>query len=277
MRLLGPWVPSFGIPDGSDIDLSVRPFDDSLARSLGGFGPAGIVAFLLVMVGGVAMGPLRAVPALLWTWRSGTPWRDIGYVRPWSWIRSLVVGVAFGAGLKSLMKAIVMPLLGGPPINPAYHYLAGNTAALPGMLFAVTAGAGFGEETPFRGYLFERLGRLLGKRAGARVAIVLPTSVLFGLGHYPQQGLAGVQQALVVGLVLGAVFAVTGRIWMPVFTHAAFDLTAWAEEASRPHAHAHGGGGPAIEAPLMLPTKRAAALPVCTRRAAPRAPGESGA
>jgi len=31
--------------------------------------------------------------------------------------------------------------------DPAYHYLAGNRAALPAMIFAVTAGAGFGEET----------------------------------------------------------------------------------------------------------------------------------
>ena len=30
------------------------------------------------------------------------------------------------------------------------------------MLFAVIVGAGFGEETVFRGYLFERLGKLFG-------------------------------------------------------------------------------------------------------------------
>ncbi|TMA33009.1 MAG: CPBP family intramembrane metalloprotease, partial [Deltaproteobacteria bacterium] len=56
------------------------------------------------------------------------------------------------------MKAVVMPLFGAPAINPAYHYLAGNTAALPGMILAVIFGAGFGEEIFFRGYLFERLG-----------------------------------------------------------------------------------------------------------------------
>lgn len=88
--------------------------------------------------------------------------------------------------------------------------------------------AGFAEETVFRGYLFERLGKVFGKGAGARTATVLLTSAGFGLAHYAVQGLAGVQQATIVGLVFGAIFAVTGRIWTLVFAHAAFDLTALA-------------------------------------------------
>jgi len=126
------------------------------------------------------------------------------------------------------MKAIVMPLLGADPINQAYHYLVGNRAALPGMLFAIIAGAGFGEETVFRGFMFERLGKLVGPGARAKAFIVLLTAGLFGLAHYPEQGLAGVQQGTVVGLVFGAIFAVTGRIWMLMVAHAAFDLTALA-------------------------------------------------
>ena len=94
------------------------------------------------------------------------------------------------------------------------------------MLYAVIIGAGFGEETVFRGYLFERLGKLFGAGAWAKVAIVLLTSALFGLAHYPEQGLAGVQQAAIVGLVFGTIFAVTGRIWMLIVAHAAFDVIA---------------------------------------------------
>jgi membrane protease YdiL (CAAX protease family) len=172
--------------------------------------------------------PLSAVLVLVWAWRSGTPWREIGYVRPESWTRSLAVGIALGIGLKLLMKTIVMPLLGAPAINQAYHYLAGNRAALPGMLFAMVVGAGFGEETVFRGYLFERFGRLLGPGVGARTAIVLLTAAWFGLVHYPDQGLAGAEQAAIVGVVFGTIFAVTGRLWMLMCAHAAFDLTALA-------------------------------------------------
>ena len=70
-------------------------------------------------------------------------------------------------------------------------------------MFALIVGAGFGEETVFRGYLFERLGRLFGTGARAKVAIVLITSAWFGLVHYPAQGLAGTGQAAIVGLVFG--------------------------------------------------------------------------
>ncbi|HEV2842918.1 MAG TPA: CPBP family intramembrane glutamic endopeptidase [Chthoniobacterales bacterium] len=124
------------------------------------------------------------------------------------------------------MKAIVMPLLGAPPINQAFHYLVGNTGALPAILYAVTIGAGFGEETVFRGWLFERFGKFLGSGTRARASIVVITSVLFGLDHYALQGVAGVQQATIVGLVFGTIFAITGRIWLMIIAHAAFDLMA---------------------------------------------------
>ncbi|MGQ0816061.1 MAG: CPBP family glutamic-type intramembrane protease [Gemmatimonadota bacterium] len=36
----------------------------------------------------------------------------------------------------------------------------------------------------------------------------------------------GVQQALIVGLVYGAIYALTGRIWLLLIAHAMFDVTA---------------------------------------------------
>jgi hypothetical protein len=143
-------------------------------------------------------------------------------------MRGLLIGVVFGSALKLLMKAVVMPALGADPINQTYHYLAGNAAAIPGMLFSAIVGAGFGEETLFRGYLFERLGKLFGTGAGAKTLIVTLSAALFGLAHFHDQGLAGVEQGLIVGLIFGTIFAITGRIWMLMCAHAAFDLTALA-------------------------------------------------
>lgn len=201
---------------------------DRVATELRGFGPLGILAILAIALGNFIVLPLSAVLVLVWAWRSRTPWREIGYVRPESWTRIIAIGIAFGITFKLLMKAVVMPLLGADPINQAYHYLVGNRAALPGMLYAVTVGAGFGEETVFRGYMFERLGKLFGSGGGAKTLIVLVAAGWFGAVHYPVQGLAGVQQATIVGLVFGTIFALTGRIWMLMFAHAAFDLTALA-------------------------------------------------
>ncbi len=203
-----------------------QPSGDRLAAGLRGFGPLGILAVLVIVAGNLLVVPLSAILVLAWARWSRTPWREIGYVRPRSWIRSLALGVVFGVAFKFLMKVIVMPLLGADPINRAYHYLAGNRAALPGMLFAVIVGAGFGEETVFRGYMFERLGKLFGPGPWAKTFIVLLTAALFGLAHYSVQGLAGAEQAMIVGLVFGTIFAVTGQLWMLMCAHAAFDLTA---------------------------------------------------
>jgi hypothetical protein len=171
------------------------------------------------------MMPFLGLLVLLWTRWSGTPWRDIGYVRPRNWTADIAVGIVLGCAFKFMMKAIVMPLLGADPVNQTYHYLVGNPAMLPGAILTMVA-AGFGEETVFRGFLFERLGKLFGSGAGARVAIVLVTTALFASLHYSDQGRAGVEQAVFTGSVFGAILARTGRIWTVMCAHAAFDLTA---------------------------------------------------
>lgn len=209
----------------ADLSSSAR-----LAADLRGFGPIGLVAIVVIVLSGnVSLGnivvPLGAVLALVWVRWSRTPWREIGYVRPESWIATVAGGLAFGVAFKFMMKAIVMPLFGADPINPAFHYLAGNQAVLPAAIWMMLV-AGFGEETVFRGYSFERLRRLFGTGAAAKASIVLLTSIWFGASHYALQGLAGAEQATIVGLVFGTIFAVTGRIWMVMSAHSAFDLTA---------------------------------------------------
>lgn len=202
--------------------------EDRKGAALRGFRPLGILAILVVLAGNFVVAPLSAILVLVWVQLSRTPWREIGYLRPKSWIGSIAVGIIFGVALKLLLKALVMPLLGADPINRAYHYLAGNTAALPGMILTMLIVAGFGEETLFRGWMFERFGKLFGTARWAKILIVLITSAWFAVLHYPEQGLAGAQQALITGLVFGTIFAVTGRIFLLMVAHAAFDLAALA-------------------------------------------------
>src|SRR6266550_2937642 len=214
--------------------------EDRVAAELRGFGPLGILAIIVILLGNAVVIPLSAVLVLVWVLRSRTPWSEIGYVRPRSWTRTILVGIAFGIAFKLLMKSIVMPLFGAPAINSAFHYLAGNGAALPAAMFAVIVGAGFGEETVFRGYMFERFRKLFGTSVWARVLTVLVTTAWFALDHYPQQGLAGVEHAMVTGLVFGTIVALSGQIWMPMLAHAAFDVTAvaiiyWNVESSVAH------------------------------------------
>ncbi len=202
---------------------------DGLAADLRGFGVIGIAAMLAIAFGNVLFVPGSAVLVLVWRWLSKTPWREIGYVRPWSWTLEAAIGAVFGVAFKFAMKAVAMPLLGAEPVNHTYHYLAHNQAEiLPFAFYAVILGAGFGEETVFRGWLFERLGKIFGSTAGAKALIVLATSALFAAAHYSMQGVAGVEQSFIFGLALGTIMALTGRIWPLMWAHAAFDLTALA-------------------------------------------------
>lgn len=206
---------------------AAEPHDPSAAR-LRGFGPAGLAA-LLVILAGALLGPLVAAAlVIVWAHVSGTPWCALGFRRPASWTRTVLLGVLGGAALKLIMKALVMPLLGAPIWNGTYQDLAGNRAAIPGMLFAILVVAGVGEETFYRGYLFERLGRAIGTGPAARAATVVLTSALFAAAHYADQGLPGVEQALFTGLAFGAAYAATGALWGVMIAHASFDLVAYA-------------------------------------------------
>jgi membrane protease YdiL (CAAX protease family) len=207
-------------------DASKSPGEiDPIAVGLRGFGPLGITA-IFVIVASQLLAPLSAILVLIWAKRSRTSWREIGYVRPRSWLGGLIVGVAFGIAFKFLMKAIVMPLFGADPINQTYHYLVGNGTAALAVVPLMVVTAGFGEETFFRGYLFERFGKLIGLSSGAKALTVIFTTVVFASLHYFDQGLAGAQQAMITGLVFGTTFALMGEIWFLMCAHAAFDLTA---------------------------------------------------
>jgi uncharacterized protein len=215
-----------------EAQVTMEPGEEFAAR-LRGFGAVGILAIAAIaLTGNMIVGPMIVVPiggilALAWVWLSRTPWGEIGYARPESWARTVAGGIVFGVALKFAMKAVVMPLLGADPVNRAFQFMAGNRALLPAAAWASLA-AGFAEETTFRGYLFERMGKLLGTKPWAKTVMVVSTAAFFGAAHYILQGRAGVEQATIVGLTFGSIFAITGRLWMLMIAHAAFDLTAFA-------------------------------------------------
>jgi membrane protease YdiL (CAAX protease family) len=217
---------------------------DKFAAELRGFGPIGIVAMLVVLlsgnavVGGVVV-PVGGIMAVMWMLLSRTPWREIGYVRPRSWIGAVVGGLVFGCVFKLVMKAIVMPILGAPEINAPYHYLAGNRAMLPVAILGMIT-AGFAEETVFRGFLFERFFKVFGTGAGAKASVVVLSAALFAAGHYVNLGVFGVEQAMFTGVVFGAMFAFSGQIWTVIWAHAGYDLASlaiiyWKIEADVAH------------------------------------------
>jgi len=195
--------------------------------ALRGFGPAGLLAILLILAAGFVAPLPAALLILAWAAASRTPWSAIGYVRPQSWVRTIALGIVLGVAFKLMMKTLVMPALGAPPQNAAFHFVIGNARAAADLVLASLI-AGWAEETLYRGWMYERLGRLFGRGMAARVLIVVVTSVLFGLAHLSGQGIPGAQQAAITGAVFGTLFMATGSLPLAMIVHAAFDLTATA-------------------------------------------------
>jgi membrane protease YdiL (CAAX protease family) len=208
-------------------EIAIPLWEDQLASRLRGFGPLGIFAIICIFYATWYAPPLAFLMVLVWTRLSHTPWREIGFARPKSWKRDLVIGLVLGCALKLVLKAVAMPLLGADPINHAYHYAVGNRAAIPGILLTILL-AGVGEETVFRGYLFERMSKLFGPGVAAKALIVLLTSVWFGMNHYVLMGIAGFENAAIAGLVFGTIYAVQKRLWLLISAHLAADSVAFA-------------------------------------------------
>jgi CAAX protease family protein len=196
------------------------------ARRLRGFGPLGAFATFAIVASSVGGFIVSGVLVLVWAQVSDTPLAELGFKSPRSWTVTLVGGAAFGVVFKLVAKAVVMPLWGAPAINPSYHYIAGNAAALPWIVAMVLMSAGFGEEVFFRGYLFERLGKLFGSGKAAVAGAVVLSTALFALAHYHEQGLSGVEQAIMTGLVFGGIYAKSRQLWFLMVAHVAFDLAA---------------------------------------------------
>jgi membrane protease YdiL (CAAX protease family) len=181
---------------------------------------------VVVLLGNALFAPLSALLALAWARLSNTPWNALGFVRPASWMRTVFLGIVIGVVAKLLMKAIVMPLLGAEPINQQYAHIAGNLRAVPAMILFIVVGSGFGEETVYRGFLFERLRTLFGSTRGAALLVLFLTSTWFAAVHFSSQGIAGVQQAFLLGILLGSLYLATRQLWLPMMVHVSFNLTA---------------------------------------------------
>lgn len=195
------------------------------AAALRGFGPGGLVALCLISLVSVALPFAGALLVLLWAVLSKTPLRELGLRRPKNLAADLVFGVALGVGLKLVMKALVLPLLGAPAVNPAFHYVEADALAAATLAAYAVLSAGFGEETFVHGFLFERFGRLLGCGFLGSLATLVVVTAGFAALHF-LQGVSGVENAAATGLVLGAVYLLNGRnLWPLIAAHAAFDLT----------------------------------------------------
>jgi len=113
----------------------------------------------------------------------------------------------------ALFSSVVLILWTGGSYRPQGWGALRNVAS--GIVFTVLAG--ILEEIIFRGFLF----RLFSKIVGTWGALLL-TSALFGAAHAGNPSAtfgSSVAIAIEAGLLLGAAYAMTNRLWLPIGLH----------------------------------------------------------
>jgi CAAX protease family protein len=192
-----------------------------------------ILEFLLIVAifiaDDIGLIPLtKTGPLLVVAWLSlrlrGLRWRDVGFVRPPSWQRAIVIGTAAGLAMELLALFVTEPmfarLAGADPGLEEFRPLVGHLGLTLLLILASWALAAFGEEAFYRGYLMHRVAALAGgSRAAWVVALVIATAT-FGWAHAVGQGLTGALQEGFAGLLLGLLFLASGRTLMiPITAH----------------------------------------------------------
>jgi hypothetical protein len=83
--------------------------------------------------------------------------------------------------------------------------------------------AAFGEELAWRGYLMNRVAGLLNGAKGAWIISLIGVNIVFGIAH-SNQGMTGIIEESVAGLMLGILYLVTGRnLAVPIVAHGVQD------------------------------------------------------
>lgn len=130
--------------------------------------------------------------------------------------RELGAGLVAGVVLFSAIVGVIA-LFGG------YHIVGHNRAEVLVRVLALSIGSGFTEELLVRGLIF----RLLEQWLGSWVALAI-SAALFGAAHLanPNASLfAAVCIAVEAGVMLGAMYMLTRRLWAAIGLHAAWNFT----------------------------------------------------
>lgn len=136
----------------------------------------------------------------------------------WKWKRELGGGMILGAGLIVIVTAFVA-LMGNYRIGGWGHSGWAGLAAMVGL--AVSSGVG--EEVLFRGIIF----RLTEKMVGSWLALAFSAGI-FGYLHIGNANATWFSSAAIAveaGILLGAIYMLTRRLWAAIGFHAAWNFT----------------------------------------------------
>ncbi len=199
LLIIGVAIQFAAIAAGSQIRVFIDPKDDSPALLL-----------VVVLVCAMALGAHR----LFNLYVDRSPHNDVEGTGA---IMETGAGIAFGFLLFSFITGIVWVMGGYEPgqligWHTIWQMLA-TFALAPGVM----------EEIVFRGLLF----RFVERMAGSWIALTV-SGALFGFAHYanPNGGvIPAIAIAIEAGIMLGAVYMLTRRLWAAIGVHAAWNFT----------------------------------------------------
>ncbi len=155
-------------------------------------------------------------------------WGTFLYKRPKSWLLTVIAAVLC-VGLFELKDLALEPI--GHHFWPAPEKVSSVITSSHDwrqalvMIPVVWIFAAFGEEIGYRGYLLRRALEAFGPSlAGIAVALIV-ASAAFGLGHY-FKGPTGVLKSAGSGLILGAGYIFSKRLWVTSLAHGLVDTLA---------------------------------------------------
>ena len=153
-------------------------------------------------------------------------WSAMGFKRPLSWKRVLLIALA-AAALRILtgeiVERITLPFWPAIVAPAGTSEITGNIKIALLALLIVWTFAAFGEEIAYRGYLLTRAADLGNRTTAAYWIGIVVVSVLFGYGHY-YKGPTGILDSGIAGLILGAAYVVSGRnLWASILAHGFID------------------------------------------------------
>ena len=154
-------------------------------------------------------------------------WTAMGFKRPASWGRIVLIALAAAALRILLGQFVIEPFTGffwpAPAAPELAKEITGNAKIALLALVIVWTFAAFGEEIAYRGYLLTRAADIGNRSAPAYWIGIVLVSILFGYGHY-YKGPSGIIDSGIAGLILGTAYMVAGRnLWASVLTHGMID------------------------------------------------------
>lgn len=194
------------------------------------FGAKVLLAFAGVPFSGPIAVALAIVAASILLHRAGGSWQALGLRIPNSrgeWLKLPLLTIAAMAGTAVVALVIILPLFGQPGGAGSFDFLRGNFVAFAAFMILVVWGtAAIGEELIFRGFVFDRLDKLLGGTRASALAAAVLQAALFGLAH-AYQGVPGIVMTGLIGLVMALVYLAGKRWLLPIIlAHGLIDTIA---------------------------------------------------